>query len=385
MASTEIATATLNLKDILLGDTVHRIAHPLDPSILLLDGGVSTHLQDNLDDAGGSFEFRELWSSSLLLTAEGRKLVLQGHNKWLEAGSDILSTTTYQCHYEQALWARNIDQSSILCKEQVDRMFHDAVDLARQAQSSTTKRGEIHKAAYVAVSLGCYGAALANGAEYTGDYGDRISVDDLVRFHRRKLEQALRCQPDAVAFETIPSYMECRALAQVLAETSTSQAPSCATRVACWISLACRNGSELNDGTPVSRALDCLSMLPVSQLQGIDFNCCDGQHLPQLASILLQHMASDSGTKRAILLYPNSGEVWDAASEAWEENSGCTSAAAFAESLMQVVSTIVTDWPENMGSCPAIVVGGCCRTRPDSIRELRRCIDQLLEHRHRTV
>ena len=38
----------------------------------------------------------------------------------------------------------------------------------------------------VALSIGCYGAVLANGAEYTGNYGN-ITVDDLVKFHTERL------------------------------------------------------------------------------------------------------------------------------------------------------------------------------------------------------
>ena len=48
------------------------------PRILLLDGGVSTHLQSR----GATFAHRALWSSSLLLTEPAR--IRQGHADWLE-------------------------------------------------------------------------------------------------------------------------------------------------------------------------------------------------------------------------------------------------------------------------------------------------------------
>ena len=67
------------------------------PEVLLMDGGVSTHLENLI--APKTFSHRDLWSSSLLLTEEGRASVFEGHRDWLDSGSDILTTVTYQCHY----------------------------------------------------------------------------------------------------------------------------------------------------------------------------------------------------------------------------------------------------------------------------------------------
>ena len=44
----------------------------------------------------------------------------------------------------------------------------------------------------VALSMGCYGAILANGAEYTGDYGVAMTIDDLVEFHKERLAICLQ-------------------------------------------------------------------------------------------------------------------------------------------------------------------------------------------------
>jgi S-methylmethionine-dependent homocysteine/selenocysteine methylase len=55
--------------------------------ILLMDGGVSTHLEHLLEQRNQKFPIRELWSSSLLLSPEGRNTILQGHKDWfLNAG-----------------------------------------------------------------------------------------------------------------------------------------------------------------------------------------------------------------------------------------------------------------------------------------------------------
>jgi homocysteine S-methyltransferase len=364
-AAIEISTnAAPTLKQRLLG-----ASNQIGSSILILDGGVSTHLEHKLLD-GEPFEFRQLWSSSLLLNDRGRRLIQQGHYDWIHAGADIMTTVTYQCHYNQDLWPRGSSGTIVLSNEQVNQMFVDGVTLARQAQQQVNQEG--NRPTYVVASLGCYGAALANGAEYTGDY-ERQSQDALVEFHRNKFDQALRCQPDAIAFETIPSYTECLALTQLLNNVSLNS--SCA----CWISLACRNGTELNDGTPLLKALDVLSALPSDTLQGIGFNCCDCQYIPLLATTLATHMAQSSVVTRAILLYPNTGELWNAEQLSWKQGTGCVDTKDFANHLMTAIASIEDSWPRASGPFPTIVVGGCCRTEPEAIVELRRRVD---DHDH---
>jgi S-methylmethionine-dependent homocysteine/selenocysteine methylase len=87
-AAIEISTnAAPTLKQRLLG-----ASNQIGSSILILDGGVSTHLEHKLLD-GEPFEFRQLWSSSLLLNDRGRRLIQQGHYDWIHAGADIMTTT----------------------------------------------------------------------------------------------------------------------------------------------------------------------------------------------------------------------------------------------------------------------------------------------------
>ena len=66
--------------------------------ILLLGGGVSLYLA-NVTRDNAVFTPRELWSSSLLQTAKGRQDIADCHKAFAQAGAQILSTVTYQCHY----------------------------------------------------------------------------------------------------------------------------------------------------------------------------------------------------------------------------------------------------------------------------------------------
>jgi homocysteine S-methyltransferase len=381
--------------------------------ILLLDGGVSTHLEDLLakttsssvssccDSSSASsnanvspasstcpaFPHRELWSSSLLLgSTTGRNHILQGHVDWIEAGADIITTVTYQCHYETELWPQVLrEKGNGEAVTTMNQMFQDAIGIAQEAahdmhtlrnndNDSTTQLRENKERSFVVASLGCYGAALSNGAEYTGAYGEQVMMDHLVHFYQRKLQAVASSHPDGVAFETIPSHLECLALAQLLSSEDWKDPEASA-----WISLACRNGTELNDGTPLQSVLDTLRPIPLSTLQAIGFNCCDSAYLPELIRSLLVDMATH-GPVRGIVIYPNSGEEWDATTENWKEGTGCTVADELAIRLMNVTVMVQDTWSKLCPNepPPRLVLGGCCRTRPAAIASLRKLVDAHL-------
>jgi len=222
------------------------------PFVLLLDGGVSTFLEHVLATRGEVFSHRSLWSSSLLL--DGNKDDVQSmHNAFHTSGADILSTVTYQCHFQG-------DQMS---DEVMTRMMRDGVQWAKQASEGSS--------CFVAASSGCYGGALADGSEYTGAYGN-ISFEKLKNFHRRKFHVFVEESPDAIAIETIPNLLECRAVVEVVKEQEKP--------VACWMSLACQDGDRLNDGSKLEDALDIIHQNdPTAKyVYAVGINCCDSLH-----------------------------------------------------------------------------------------------------------
>ena len=355
--------------------------------IYLLDGGVSTHLRDLWQR---DFPHPELWSSSLLLTEEGRSTILQGHKDWLRSGSDVLTTVTYQCFFP-TLSARG----GVVDASQVDRMLRDGVQLARRAileeddaekkaskgNTTTTTRKQQR---FVVASMGCYGAALADGSEYTGNYPNIQSDQDLVDFHRAKTQILLEEQPDGFALETVPCVQECRAFLSLLQElsqtataTTTKQPP---LLPACWISLACRNGHELNDGSPLEEALNVIHELDpeAALVQAIGINCCDSEHIASLVRTMVTFLAQtwQPQSRRALVIYPNSGEEWNPETKSWKEGTGLRQdnlQDVFAVRLLEAVDMAQEIWKQFHPTSPppTILLGGCCRTRPETIRALR--------------
>jgi homocysteine S-methyltransferase len=408
--------------------------------ILLLDGGVSTHLaasqsSNDGDNNTGAFAHKELWSSSLLLTASGRRAVLQGHLDWLHAGCNLLSTVTYQCHYHEATWPNKNGSTVIGKPDDMHELWKHGVQLAAQAlvehQHSASSDGsggsnKTRRPTFLVASSGCFGAALANGAEYTGDYGPDITTPDLMNFHRCKLRQIMAVASsssassgdnnnsialDCIAIETVPSLAEIKALVQLLSEPEMIELFQ-DNHVACWISLACGNGECLYDQTPLIQALHVLNALPVAMLPAIGLNCCDFRHLASLTHILVTFLAdqqhqqeqrldgsSTSIGSRAIVLYPNSGEEWDAVAKVFRPKTttpaSTTTAEPIVECLMQVIESVESTWRERTQSTsststkcpphplsysyPRIIVGGCCRTTPTEIAALRVAIDEHLQ------
>ena len=159
------------------------------------------------------------------------------HARFLEAGADCIIAATYQASFP------GLSRYGLSDKES-ERIFRLAVELAAEERNRFW-RDPANRAGrrrpLVAASVGPYGAFLADGSEYTGDY----AIDDagLATFHWRRLEVLARAGADLLAVETIPSAREARVLRRLIERLDT--APPA------WFSFTCRDGAHLSDGTPV--------------------------------------------------------------------------------------------------------------------------------------
>jgi homocysteine S-methyltransferase len=290
-------------------------------AIRVLDGGMATELEKLGCDLSGP-----LWSARVL--REQPELIAAVHDGYLQAGADILLTAGYQVSAEAyseiglsaADAAASLEQSVELAERSRER-FHP---------NSTRK-------ILIAASLGPYGAALHNGAEYHGDYG--ISFDQLVSFHARRIEVLAKTNADLIAFETVPSLEEARAIVRALQSLPDSAA---------WITFTCKDERHIAHGEPIA---DCAAILgDVAQIIAIGVNCT----APHYVAGLIQQIRT--ATAKPIVVYPNSGEGWDAGNRCWTGDADVTSFGALAG-----------QWSQS----GAQIIGGCCRTGPEHIRAVR--------------
>ncbi len=292
----------------------------------VLDGGLATELElrgHDLDDP--------LWSARLLLEDPDALRAL--HGDYLEAGADVVIASSYQASFE-GLAARGLSHAA------AERALALAVELAREARDAfvASDAARDRPRPLVAASVGPYGAARADGSEYTGAYGEALGEDALAAFHGPRYEVLAASGADVVACETIPSAVEARALVR-----SIERGP-----LPAWISFQCRDGRRLADGTPLAEI--AREVAACERVVALGVNCV----APRYVESLLAELAR--ATTKPLVVYPNSGERWDAAARAW---SGERDPVAFAAAARR--------WTE-LG---ARAIGGCCRTGPAHVRALR--------------
>jgi len=293
--------------------------------LLILDGALATELERHGCDLRDP-----LWSAKVLI--EAPHLIKQVHAEYFAAGADCAITATYQATFP-GFAARGIEQADAAA------LMRLAVRLAVEARDDfwadpANRHGRPKP--LVAASIGSYGAFLADGSEYSGDYG--LTEQELMDFHRPRLAVLAESEADLLACETIPCLLEAQALAHLLAEF-----PRCRA----WISFSARDSARTCRGEPLA---DCARWLnPYSQVVAVGVNCTAPRYVGDLVS------AVRAATTKPILTYPNSGETYRAADNRWE---GSGDSGAFAEQAR--------GWYER----DARMIGGCCRTTPALIQEV---------------
>ncbi|HUP25888.1 MAG TPA: homocysteine S-methyltransferase [Thermoanaerobaculia bacterium] len=304
---------------------------------LVLDGGLATHLATLGFDLAG-----ELWSARALIDAP--ELVRGAHLAFLAAGADCVATASYQATLPGLHRAG-------LREIEARRILRRSVELAQEARDeharATPGRGWHggERRALVAASVGPFGAYLADGSEYRGGYA--LGREELVDFHRPRWRELSAAGPDLLAVETIPSADEALAILDLL-EESSSAVPSGTPAPGAWLSLQCRDGRTLADGTPLA---DLVPFLVHPRLLALGVNCVAPALVTELLRTLREHSALP------FVVYPNSGERW--VDGRWRGSA--------AEWVTEAPS-----W-RDLG---AVAIGGCCRTGPDDIRRLRQVLEE---------
>jgi homocysteine S-methyltransferase len=276
---------------------------------VLLDGGLATELERR-----GADLHDPLWSAKLLL--EDPALIRQVHEAYVRAGADVVTTATYQLSFE-GFAQRGLDRNQTVDAARL------SVRLAREAGPKL-----------VAASVGPYGAFLADGSEYRGDYG--LSVRQLMDWHRPRLETLADSGADLLACETIPCQAEAEALVCLLEGFPHTLA---------WFSFSCRNEREVNHGETLVTCVGVVNDCPNAVAVGV--NCT----APQFVEGLLQSVAEV--TRKPLMVYPNLGGTWDGIEHVWRGG-------------------VEGDWPaagRRWLAAEARLIGGCCRTTPAHIQQ----------------
>ncbi|KAF0853340.1 homocysteine S-methyltransferase [Pantoea dispersa] len=292
---------------------------------LILDGALATELEARGCDLADT-----LWSAKVLM--ENPELIYQVHYDYFAAGANVAITASYQAT-PLGFAARGLDSG------QASALIRQSVTLAQRARDDYRAASGSEAPLLVAGSVGPYGAYLANGAEYRGDYA--LPAAEMKDFHRPRVAALLEAGVDLLACETLPSFGEIQALISLLAEFPHSSA---------WFSFTLRDAQHLSDGTPLSKVAEVINGAP--QVVAVGLNCV------ALESVTPALQTLQVLTDKPLLVYPNSGEQYDAVSKSWHSApSGCTLHDKFPE------------WQQ----AGARLIGGCCRTTPQDIAAIAAC------------
>lgn len=316
------------------------MTNPIEPFLehqaaVVLDAGLATQLEAAGADLSG-----ELWSAELLGREPER--IAAVHRIDLEAGADVITAATYQATLEGFASHRGVGRGA------ARRLFQSAVEIARSTRDDfwrepANRLGRLRP--LVAASVGPYGAFLADGSEYRGDYhrdGVPLDAGALDAFHRERFELLARSGADLLACETIPSHLEAQALARRIRETSD---------VGAWISFTCRDGRHISDGTPLTEVVAKITEIAGGKgLVAVGVNCLAPGFVAEAIAEIRR------ATDLLIVVYPNSGEGWDAEHHAWTPGEPSTDLAELAAAWV---------------AAGARLVGGCCRTSSEDVRRIR--------------
>ncbi|MER5911051.1 homocysteine S-methyltransferase [Streptomyces sp. NPDC001982] len=303
------------------GTTSPRLRDALAAGSLVLDGGMSNQLESagyDLSDA--------LWSARLL--AERPEAVTEAHLAYFRAGANVAITASYQATFEGFARRR-------IGREEAARLIALSVELAREAVRQARREG-IARPLWVAASAGPYGAMLADGSEYRGRYG--LSVTELERFHRPRLEVLAGAAPDVLALETLPDTDEATALLRAVRGLG----------VPAWLSYTI-DGDRSRAGQPLEEAFALAA--DADEVIAVGVNCCAP------GDVELAVRTAGRVTGKPVVVYPNSGEAWDAGTRAWKGRS-----------------TFRAEQVEAWRDAGARLVGGCCRVGPDAITSIARTL-----------
>lgn len=292
---------------------------------LVIDGALATELERRGYDLKD-----ELWSAKILL--EQPDAIKKLHFDYFKAGADCAITASYQATVE-GFTKRGLNKKEAIAL--IQRSVKLAIEARDEFWADETNRAGRSKP-FIAASVGPYGAFLADGSEYRGNYG--LSEKELMDFHRPRVRALVEAGADMLACETIPSPVEAQALAKLLREFPNAAA---------WLSFSARDEKHISEGQAFA---DCVNQFGNNtQILAIGVNCTSPKYIPSLIR------EAKKVTDKPVLVYPNSGETYDAVNHDW---NGDPVSESFGEQAKE--------W-YNAG---AGLIGGCCRTTPDDIRAI---------------
>jgi homocysteine S-methyltransferase len=301
------------------------IPFPPDSACVVSDGGLATELEQRGHDLSDA-----LWSARLLVDTPQE--ITAAHLAFYRAGASVATTASYQASFD-GFEAHGIGHA------EAARLMRRSVKLADAARAELADDG---RPRWVAASVGPYGAAMPGQSEYRGRYG--LTVAELTAWHRPRLEVLADAGADVLALETVPDVDEGKALMAAVAGLG----------VPAWLTYNI-DGDRTRAGQSLAEAFAVAADVP--EIVAVGVNCCKPADVS--AAIAIARNVTD----KPIIVYPNSGEGWNADRRTWV-------------GAPQYSAKLAREWVAS----GARIIGGCCRVLPVNIEELAGVVAECAEH-----
>lgn len=291
---------------------------------LVLDGALGTELERLIPNTSASLPSSSpLWSGQALINKP--ELVEQVHLDYINAGADIIITSTYQTSYASLSKYAGYDM------ERSVELWNLSLVAAKNAVKRSGRNDVI-----IAGSIGPYATVLANGSEYSGDY-QGATYEDIVEYHTPLFNFYDDSDVDIICIETIPNFTELKVVIDLMKKY---------TKKEYFIAINPQTADALSDGTTLDKVAKLFKTVEdTSRFLGVGINCTNYD----LISDILKYF-----TEFPTLVYPNMGFVYD------------TEVHKFLADANHALSwdAAVNEWL-NIENVRA--VGGCCSTGPAEI------------------
>lgn len=297
----------------------------------VIDGSMSSALEEMGCDLNDS-----LWTAKVLL--QEPELIKEVHKYYFRAGADCGITCTYQATVDGFM-------RKGLSRKAAEDTIRNAVKLFLEARDEWWNEEEHPDRAYPLClgSVGPYGACLADGSEYRGNYG--ISSEELKDFHETQIRLVHEGGADVILCETVPSLEEALVQSEICEEKGLEY----------WISFSCQDGHRTCEGQEIGDCAEALMDRPHLQMIGV--NCT----MPQYVESLIREMVEKGD--RPIAAYPNNGSVYDPVTKTWRAPESWQGFYSYALSYYRA---------------GAAAVGGCCTMLAPEVTAARRARDYFL-------
>ncbi|XP_055681697.1 uncharacterized protein LOC129789084 [Lutzomyia longipalpis] len=316
-----------------------------------IDGGFATQLTQHVGDL---VDGDPLWSARF--NATNPKAVKAVHEDFLAAGAELIRTNTYQASVDG--YMKHLG----LSKEDAVRLIAEAVKLAHEARDDFQRKHPEGAKVKIFGSIGPYGACLADGSEYSGNYMATTAHSTIRQWHKERISIIVEAGVDGLAIETLPSARE----GEILLDLMQQEFPD----VKFWISFQCPNGTETAAGDNYSETVRKIWQIVQEDEKlrqnflAIGVNCSHPDSVASLFAHLNDPQQVPADKKIPLIAYPNSGEMYDVVEKKW-----------ISSRAGRPLESYIEEWI----ALGARYVGGCCRNYASNIRRIRETLDNLPE------